>query len=61
MADKVIHDYDVIAEDPEIQVVVEAMGGVEPAYTFVKRALLAGKNVTTSIDKCEQMFYPYTR
>ena len=48
MADKVIHDYDVIAEDPEIQVVVEAMGGVEPAYTFVKRALLAGKNVTTS-------------
>lgn len=48
MEDKVIHDYDVIAEDPEIQVVVEAMGGVEPAYTFVKRALLAGKNVTTS-------------
>ncbi len=48
MEDKVIHDYDVIAEDPEIEVVVEAMGGVEPAYTFVKRALLAGKNVTTS-------------
>lgn len=48
MENKVIHDYDVIAEDPEIQVVVEAMGGVEPAYTFVKRALLAGKNVTTS-------------
>lgn len=48
MEDKVIHDYDVIANDPEIQVVVEAMGGVEPAYTFVKRALLAGKNVTTS-------------
>ncbi len=48
MEDKVIHDYNVIAEDPEVQVVVEAMGGVEPAYTFVKRALLAGKNVTTS-------------
>ena len=48
MEEKVIHDYDVIADDPEIQVVVEAMGGVEPAYTFVKRALLAGKNVTTS-------------
>ena len=48
MENKVIHDYDVIAEDPENQVVVEAMGGVEPAYTFVKRALLAGKNVTTS-------------
>lgn len=48
MEDKVIHDYEVIANAPEIQVVVEAMGGVEPAYTFVKRALLAGKNVTTS-------------
>ncbi|MCI9136752.1 MAG: homoserine dehydrogenase [Lachnospiraceae bacterium] len=48
MEDKIVHDYDVIAEDSEIQVVVEAMGGVEPAYTFVKRALLAGKSVTTS-------------
>lgn len=48
MEGKVIHDYDVIANDPEVQVVVEAMGGVEPTYTFVKRALLAGKNVTTS-------------
>ena len=48
MEGKVIHDYGIIAEDPEIQVVVEAMGGVELAYTFVKRALLAGKSVTTS-------------
>ena len=48
MADKVVHDYDIIANDEEIQVVVEAMGGVEPAYTFVKRALMAGKNVATS-------------
>ena len=48
MADKVVHDYDIIVNDEEVQVVVEAMGGVEPAYTFVKKALLAGKNVTTS-------------
>lgn len=48
MEDKVVHDYDIIANDEEVQVVVEAMGGVEPAYTFVKRALLAGKNVATS-------------
>lgn len=48
MEKKIVHDYDMIADDPEIQVVVEAMGGVEPAYTFVKRALLAGKSVTTS-------------
>lgn len=48
MEDKIVHDYDVIVQDAEVQVVVEAMGGVEPAYTFVKRALLAGKSVTTS-------------
>lgn len=48
MESKLTHDYEVIVGDPEIQVVVEAMGGVEPAYTFVKRALLAGKSVTTS-------------
>lgn len=48
MEDKIVHDYEMIANDPEVQVVVEAMGGVEPAYTFVKRALLAGKSVTTS-------------
>lgn len=48
MEAKVVHDYNIIAKDPEVQVVVEAMGGVEPAYTFVKQALLAGKSVTTS-------------
>ena len=45
---KIVHQYDIIANDPEIAVVVEAMGGVEPAYTFVKQALLAGKSVATS-------------
>ena len=46
--DKVIHDYDIIDKDEDIQVVVECMGGVEPAYTFVKRALLNGRSVATS-------------
>lgn len=45
---KIVHDYKTIAEDPEIQIVVETMGGVEPAYTFVKAMLEAGKHVTTS-------------
>lgn len=45
---KIVHDYRTIAEDPEISIVVEAMGGVEPAYTFVKAMLEAGKHVTTS-------------
>lgn len=43
-----VHDYDVILNDKEVDVVVETMGGVEPAYTFSKNALLAGKSVCTS-------------
>ena len=43
-----VHDYEVIVNDPEVDIVVEVMGGIEPAYTFVKKALLAGKNVCTS-------------
>ena len=46
--DKIVHDYMTIVEDEEVELVVEAMGGVEPAYTFVKAMLLAGKHVTTS-------------
>lgn len=46
--EKIVHDFDVIVNDPEIQIVVEVMGGIEPAYTFVKRCLLAGKSVATS-------------
>ena len=48
IADKVVHDYKVIAEDPEVAIVVETMGGVEPAYTFVKAMLEKGKHVATS-------------
>ena len=44
----IVHDYQTIVNDPEVGIVVEAMGGVEPAYTFVKAMLLAGKQVTTS-------------
>ena len=46
--DKIVHDVDVIINDPEIRIVVEVMGGIEPAYTFVKRCLEAGKSVVTS-------------
>lgn len=45
---KIVHDYDIIDKDEDVQVVVECMGGVEPAYTFVKRALLNGRSVATS-------------
>ena len=45
---KIVHDYQTIVEDKEVSIVVEAMGGVEPAYTFVKAMLEAGKHVATS-------------
>lgn len=46
--EKIVHDFNVILNDPEVKIVVEVMGGVEPAYTFTKQALLAGKSVCTS-------------
>lgn len=46
--EKLVHDFNVIVEDPDVQIVVEVMGGIEPAYTFVKRSLQAGKSVATS-------------
>lgn len=47
-ADKVVHDFRIILEDPRVSVICETMGGLEPAYTFSKQALLAGKSVCTS-------------
>lgn len=46
--DKVVHDFDIILQDPEVSVICETMGGLEPAYTFSRKALLAGKSVCTS-------------
>ena len=44
----ITHDFEDIIQDDEVEIVVEVMGGIEPAYTFVKRSLLAGKSVATS-------------
>ncbi|MDD6617148.1 MAG: homoserine dehydrogenase [Clostridiales bacterium] len=44
----IIHDFEQIVNDPEVKIVVETMGGLEPAHTFVKRCLEAGKSVATS-------------
>ena len=46
--DVLVHAFSVIAEDEEVECVVEAMGGVEPAYSYVKESLLRGKSVCTS-------------
>ena len=46
--EKITHDFDTIVNDEDVKIVVEVMGGIEPAYTFVKKCLLAGKSVATS-------------
>lgn len=44
----IVHDFEQIVNDEEVDVVVEVMGGIEPANTFVRRSLEAGKSVVTS-------------
>lgn len=43
-----VHDVNIILNDPEVKIVVEVMGGTNPAYTYVKEALMRGKSVVTS-------------
>ena len=45
---KVVHDYNIILNDPEVKIICETMGGTKPAYDFTKQALLLGKSVCTS-------------
>lgn len=47
-SDKFVKDFNVIVNDPEVQVVVEVMGGCTFAYDYVKACLLAGKSVCSS-------------
>ncbi len=47
-ADKIIHDFNIIINDPEVSVVIEAMGGAHPAFDFSLACLNAGKSVITS-------------
>ena len=41
-------DFNRIVNDPQVKIVVEVMGGLEPAYTYVKACLENGKSVVTS-------------
>ncbi|MBR1742195.1 MAG: homoserine dehydrogenase [Lachnospiraceae bacterium] len=43
-----VHDFNEIVNDDEVQIVVETMGGLHPAYEFVKASLESGKSVCTS-------------
>lgn len=46
--DMIVHDFEEIKNDPDVQIVVETMGGVHPAYEFVKASLESSKSVSTS-------------
>ncbi len=48
LGDVLTANYDDILNDKEITLVAEAIGGLEPAHTFVVKALKAGKNVVSS-------------
>lgn len=47
-SEKFIKDFNTILDDDSIKVVVEVMGGINPAYDFVKSCLLRHKSVATS-------------
>src|SRR5688572_22851524 len=43
-----VNDAARVLDDPSIHVVIELIGGLEPARTFILRALAAGKHVVTA-------------
>lgn len=47
-SDKFVKDFSIISNDDSVKIVAEAMGGLHPAYEFVKECLLKGKSVVTS-------------
>lgn len=57
-ADKIIHDIDIIINDPEVQICCETMGGKKAAYEFTKKALEAGKSVCTSNKELVEAYGP---
>ncbi|MEG2720441.1 MAG: homoserine dehydrogenase, partial [Oscillospiraceae bacterium] len=46
--DKFVKDFNTILNDDEVKIVVETMGGLNPAFQFVSSCLKAGKSVVTS-------------
>lgn len=55
---KIVHDVEMILNDPEIKIICETMGGLKPAYDFTRRALLAGKSVCTSNKELVAVYGP---
>lgn len=46
--DKIIQDFSIIEDDPEVAIVVETIGGVDKAYEYTRRSLTASKSVVTA-------------
>ena len=47
-SEKYTKDFSAILSDPEVGTVAECIGGLEPAYSYIKSALEKGKNAVTS-------------
>ena len=47
-SDKIAKDFSAILSDPEVGIVAECIGGLEPAYSYIKSALESGKSAVTS-------------
>ncbi len=56
--DLIVHDVDVLVNDPEIGIICETMGGTGAAYKFTKAALEAGKSVCSSNKELVAMYGP---
>ena len=54
---EVTRDFNAILQDGSIDTVIEAMGGLHPAYEFVRAAIEAGKNIVTSNKALVANFY----
>ena len=54
---EVTRDFQSVLNDTAIDTVIEAMGGLHPAYEFVKAAIEAGKNIVTSNKALVCTFY----
>ncbi len=51
-----VKDFNIILDDPEVELVVETMGGVRFAYDYTKSALSRGKSVVTSNKELVAMY-----
>lgn len=47
-SERVTTDLDAIASDPDIDIIVEVLGGLEPARTLILKAIAHGKHVVTA-------------